>query len=470
MGRARSAFTGGYVIDQRIIEGVGSGILNPFGPQTPAGLAYLNNSLLIGEFLKARINSWSLDARASRDLMQLPAGPLGFAIGAEWRHDKATYTVNRPLASQASSSGFATSLDQEGSRSIAAVFSEVNVPIIKNLEGNLAARYDHYSDVGSSFNPKISLRYQPVSQVLVRASANKGFRAPTLFDLHGPLITTFTSDPYDDPRLCPGGNVIPGANPNIACNSQQFVQQGGNPNLSPERSRTYSAGIVLEPTRDLTLSFDWWNIKLKDQINFLAEQTIFGNFAKYQNLFNYTPNGLTLNYVTDVTQNLGEVRTRGLDVSILYRLPKNPFGTFTVNMDGTYVNKYEYQNERGGPFTQNAGVYADATPVFRWRHNLLLSWNQGDWTVNLINRYNSHYRDQNAVDPGFERHVKHWSIWTLSGTYTANKKVDFTAGIKNLLDEDPPFTNQSTTFQRGYDPRYTDPLGREVFMRATYKF
>ena len=61
-------------------------------------------------------------------------------------------------------------------------------------------------------------------------------------------------------------------------------------------------------------------------------------------------------------------------------------------------------------------------------------------------------------------------MWTLSGSYTGNKNVDFTAGVKNLFDQKPPYSNQSTTFQQGFDPRYTDPLGATVFMRLTYKF
>ncbi|MGJ9417775.1 TonB-dependent receptor [Massilia sp. CMS3.1] len=471
LGRARSIFDGGYVIDQRIIDGVGDGTLNPFGPQSAAGAEFLQNSLLLGEYLHARIHSSAVDARASRELMTLPAGPLGFAIGAEFRRDRAKYFVNRALASQASSSGSADAQDQSGARSIGAVFSELNVPVIKDLELNFAARYDHYNDVGGSFNPKVALRYQPVKQLLVRGSFNKGFRAPTLFDLYGPQTTTNSSDTYDDPRLCPGGTPIPGANPNIVCGQQQNVRGGGNPNLQPERSRTYSAGIVVEPLPSLTVSADYWNIRLKDQISALAEQTIFSNFARYQDLFVYNAAGNRLDYVLDITSNLGEVRTRGLDLSVLYRLPRNPFGNVSLSLDGTYVNKYDYQNERGGPFTENAGRYADATPVFRWRHNLLLTLVSGDYTFNLSNRYMSHYVDQNtAVAPEFANNVGHYSTWSLSTTFTGHKQFELTAGIKNLFDEEPPFTNQVTNFQLGYDPRYTDPLGRTVYARLTYKF
>ncbi|WP_426105568.1 TonB-dependent receptor [Massilia sp. TSP1-1-2] len=470
VGRARSAFTGGYVIDERMIEGVGAGILNPFGEQTAAGTAFLQNSLLLGRFLNAKVNSSALDFKASRDLMTMAGGPLGFAIGGEVRHDKAVYLVNRTLAGQASSSGYADAQDQRGSRTIQALFAEVNVPLIKDLEINLAGRYDHYSDVGGNFNPKVALRWQLSPRVLMRGSYNQGFRAPTLYDIYGPQTTTNTAEPWDDPVLCPNGTAVAGANPNLVCNQQQNIRSGGSLNVEPETSRTYSAGIVLEPTRALTLSADYWDILLKDQINELAEQTIFGDYQKYQSLYVYNATRTRLDYVLANTMNLGEIRTRGLDLSLLYRLPRAPWGNLTLTVDGTYVDKYDYQNERGGPFTQNAGRYADENPVFRWRHNASIAWNQAPWTMTLTNRYLSGYDDQNGVDPEFEQRVDAYSTWTLSGTYSGNKDIDVTAGIKNLFDEDPPYTNQTTRFQQGYDPRYTDPLGRTFYVRATYKF
>ena len=470
IGRARSNFTGGYVIDQRMIDGVGSGILNPFGEQTAAGNAFLQNSLLLGEFLNARVKSSALDFRASRDIYTLPAGQVGFAIGAEIRHDRATYTVNRALASQASSSGYADAQDQQGSRTIRALFSEVNIPVIKNLELNLAGRYDRYSDVGSSFNPKVALRWQPAPVFLMRGSYNRGFRAPTLYDIYGPQTSTNTAEPWDDPRLCPNGVPVAGANPNIVCNQQQTIRQGGNPMLKPEKSRTWSAGVVLEPTRSVTVSADVWDIKLKQQISALAEQTLFGNFPKYQNLFIYNAAGTRLDYVLATTMNLGEVRTNGLDLSLLWRLPRHQWGNWALSVDGTYVHKYDYQNEPGGPFTENAGRYADASPVFRWRHNATVAWSTGPWSVTLANRFMSGYTDQNNVAQQFEQRVAHYSTWSLSTTYSGNKQLDVTAGVKNLLDKDPPYTNQTTTFQQGYDPRYTDPLGRTFYVRATYKF
>ncbi|WP_229256515.1 TonB-dependent receptor [Duganella lactea] len=470
VSKAASAFAGGYVIDQRIVDGVGSGLLNPFGEQSAEGLAYLNSSLLLGEYLNARTRATAFDARASRELYQLPGGPLGFALGGEARKEKAVYKINRALASQASSSGFADAQDQTGERRIYAVFAELNAPVIKDLELNAAARYDHYSDVGHSFTPKLSARYQPVAPVLLRASWNRGFRAPTLFDIHGPRTVTNSSDPWNDPLLCPGGVPAPGANPNLSCDQQQNIRQGGNPDVRAERSKTYSAGVVFEPTRALTLSLDYWNIGLRDQISALAEQTVFNDYARYQNLFSYNAAGTRLDYVSLITNNLGEVKTSGVDASVLWRAPRGRYGTLALQIDGTWVRNYDYQNERGGAFTENLGRYADASPVFRWRHNASLNWNLGPWGATLTNRYMSGYTDQNAVEPQFFNQVKAYSTWSLSGNYSGGHRLDLTLGVRNLLDEDPPYTNQSTTFQQGYDPRYTDPLGRTWYARVTYKF
>ena len=321
-----------------------------------------------------------------------------------------------------------------------------------------------------NFNPKVGVRWQPTQRVLVRGSYNQGFRAPTLYDIYGPQTTTNTAEPWDDPVLCPNGTAVSGANPNLVCNQQQNIRSGGSLSVEPETSRTYSAGIVLEPTRSLTFSADFWDILFKDQIDELPEQTILGDYQKYQSLYFYNAAGTRLDYVLANTMNLGEIRTRGIDLSSLYRLPNNPWGNFTVSVDGTYVDKYDYQNERGGPFTNNAGRYADETAVFRWRHNATVAWSLAPWTFTLANRYLSGYDDQNGVEPEFEQRVEPYSTWTLSGTYSGNNSIDVTAGIKNLFDEDPPYTNQTTTFQQGYDPRFTDPLGRTFYVRATHKF
>lgn len=469
VSKSSEDFVGGYVQDASFAAGVTNGILNPFGLQDAAGRAYLETTALRGQVQSAKVKNTAFDLTASREVMAMAGGQLAVAVGAEVRREEADFDVNQAIASQASSSGLSGSLPKSGSRTIQALFGELSIPFIKNLDVQLAARFDRYNDVGNTTNPKIGVRYQPMRQLLLRGSASTGFRAPTLFEKNAPPSRNDTNDSYDDPILCPGGVPQPGANPLRDCDLQQFKLQGGNPNLKPEKSRTYAAGLVIEPIREVTIAMDYWHIRLKDKIAALPEQTIFGNFEKYRHLFLRNPDGSPF-AIEDFLNNLGEVKTDGIDLSVNARLPRSEMGAFTLGMEGTWVHSYEYQNERDGEFVQNVGRYADMGAVFRWQHTLTLGWTMGNWNALLANTYKSSYDDQNFVEPAFFNKVDSYSLWNVSGSYTGFKGLTLTAGVKNLLDEDPPFTNQGTLFQKGYDPRYTDPVGRALYLRASYSF
>jgi iron complex outermembrane receptor protein len=464
ISKSSEDFTGGYVKDSSFAKGVFDGVLNPFALQDAAGKAYLDSTALRGRVQSAKVTNTAFDATASRELMPMAGGQLAVAVGAEMRREKADFDVNREIASQASSSGLSGSLPKTGSRNIQALFGELSIPLVKDLEVQLAARFDRYSDVGNTTNPKIGVRYQPTRQLLLRGSASTGFRAPTLFEKNGPPSRNDTNDSYNDPILCPDGNPQPGANPLRDCDLQQYKLQGGNANLKPEKSRTFSVGMVVEPTRELTIAADYWNIHLKDKIGAVPEKYIFDNYAKYKDRFLRFPDG-SPNAILDMLENLGEVKTDGVDLSVNLRLPRYDLGLFSLGMDGTWVHKYEYQNVRDEAFFPNVGRYGDMGPVFRWQHNLTLAWSSGAWSAILAQSFKTSY-----VDQGDGEKVGSYSLWNISGSYSGIKGLTLTAGVKNLLDKDPPFTAQGTMFQKGYDPRYTDPVGRALFMRASYSF
>jgi iron complex outermembrane receptor protein len=495
-------FTDGYVRGSVVNAGVTSGVINPFGPQTPAGAQALNAAKVIGRVLDGKGEVTSYDARASRELFQLKAGPVAGAFGVEYRDEKFDYIV-KPLARDAVGSGLELASTIGGKRDVTALFTEFNVPVVKDLEAQLAVRYDSYSDFGSTINPKIALRYQPTRALLLRSSFNTGFRAPTLYDLYQPPSITNTAIAYNDPLLCPGGvaNTAIGGDPTRDCNIQ-FLRQLGGPaglgrpvtDLDPETSRTFTFGIALEPTQRSSVSLDFWFINLKDSITQLGESAIFADPAKYASRFvrcnqvdptvAATLRGCTtrvasqaLAYITQPNENLGEIRTRGIDVSFAHRFGATPYGNISLGLDGSYVDQYRYQREKGGAFVSAAGTYADlsrdgqaASPVFRWQHVTTIDWSAGDWAVKLLQRYKAGYRDQNAVAAQFQGNVRSYQTWDAVSTYRGIKNVTLTAGVLNLLDEDPPFTNQGTTFQVGYDPRFTDPRGRTYLIRAGYQF
>lgn len=469
ISKSEETFVGGYVQDAGFAAGVLNGILNPFGLQNEAGKKYLDSVALRGKVQDAKNKQTTVDAKASRDLMQLGGGAMAVALGAEYRKEDADFNVNRDIAGQASSSGLSGSLSKSGSRNVKAVYGELSLPFIKDLDVQAAVRYDHYSDAGSTTNPKLGVRYQPNPQLVLRGSASTGFRAPTLFEKNAPQSKNDTSNSYNDPILCPNGVPQPGANPLRDCDLQQFKLQGGNAALTPEKSKTFSFGAVFEPVRNATIALDYWNIKLKDKIGALPEQTIYGNYEKYKARFLRNPDGSPF-AILDLNENLGRVKTDGIDLSATLSSGRTDMGTFTFTLDGTWVHSYEYQNERDGAYTQNVGTYADNGPIMRWRHNASLTWRNGDWGATLSQNYKTGYVDQNLVDPQYFNDVESYQLWNLSATYTGFKGLMLTAGVKNLLDKDPPFTNQGTVFQKGYDPRYADPIGRALYFRAAYTF
>jgi len=478
----------GYVDDDIMQTGVWNGVINPFGDQTAAGLAAIEAAQVSAPTLVGKATVDFFDVRASKDLMQMDAGPLAIAFGYDHRREKSSFEAT-DVTGRLSSLGIDPDSDTAGSRKVNAVFAELNVPVLKTLEVNLAVRHDKYSDFGSTTNPKLSVRFQPVPQFLVRASANTGFRAPTLYEIYQPASLTFTSDNYDDPVLCPGGTPAPGASAGVVC-GQQVLQRNSGPagiglpanTLEPEKSKTFTIGTVFEPTRDLSFGIDLWWVEVRNMISGLPEQAIFGDPTKYASRFvrcsaltpaersaidvclNF-PSFDPIAYINTPNENLGNLKTNGVDLSATWRSGSTSFGNFGISFDGTYITRYKYQRERGGTFIDAVGRYSDNAPVFRWQHVLSANWGIGPWSTTLSQRFKSGYVDQDETN-----RVGDYMIHDVSVTWTGIKNLTLTAGILNLFDKDPPRSVQVTTFQRGYDPRFADPLGRTYMLRAAYKF
>ena len=482
----------GYVNDSLIQRGVWDGVINPFGDQTAAGLAAIEAAQVVAPTLIGENKVNFVDLRVSKELMQMPAGMLAGAFGVEYRTEKSAFEAT-DITAELSSLGIDSESDTSGKRKMAAAYAELIIPVTKELEVTTALRFDKYSGTGDTVNPKIGVRYQPMRQLLIRGSANTGFRAPTLYELNQPQSLTFTSDNYDDPVLCPGGTAVAGASAGVVC-GQQVLQRnvGPVPNglgadaLDPEKAKNFSVGLVFDPAPNLSFSVDFWQVNIRNLISGLPEQEIFGNSGKYAGKFvrcsqlPTTGSGIIrsdidtclnfptfdpIAYIDTPTENLGELRTRGLDLSVNWRSAATSMGVFGLGIDGTYVTSYRYQRERGGAFISAVGRYSDNAPVFRWQHVATASWSMGDWSALLAQRYKSGYVDQDGVN-----RVASYALHDFAVTWTGVKNLAVTAGINNLFDRDPPLSGQVTTFQRGYDPRFTDPLGRSIMLRAAYKF
>ena len=454
----------------RLIGAIATGLVNPFGPSGPEGEALLRNAEVSGEHFHAKAITRSFEAKGSRRIAALPAGPLALAIGADARHEELAGAFSPELTSGDVIGSATTTGLTRGSRSVGAAYAELNVPIATRLEAQLAVRYDHYSDFGGTTNPKIAVRWQPAKAWLVRASYGTGFRAPTLADLDTPLSRTSTAKPRDDPARCPVTGLP------SDCNTLFDAVFGGNPDLRSEKSTQLNVGVVWEPLSGLSLDVDYWKITKAQAIGTLTEDTLFNDFDRFATTnFRRGPADPAfpalpgpIQSVFEGRLNFGNQQTSGVDVDVAYHGPATAIGRFGFDLNGTYVARWQQQLD-GVDYVSLVGRnVAGAIP--RWRHVTTLDWRYGAWSAALTQSFSAGYIDANLNAQGKERRVGAYDAWHLQGAYNGFRNTKVTLGVKNLFDRAPPFSNQADQGQVMYDPRYADPRGRTFYAKLAFVF
>jgi iron complex outermembrane receptor protein len=463
--------THGYLLYNELLEGIADGRINPFGPSSPAGRALIDSIQVNDEVRHARGTLDAFDFKFSRALMPLAGGDLALAIGGEARREKNQFTPSALLLSDninndaAPEGGRSTS----DSRNVTALYTEVLVPFAKQWEAQVSARYDHYEEVGGAASPKIGLSYRPTEALLLRGSAGRGFRAPSLNELHRPTVYSSTAT-LPDPVYCATVE-----NNYADCADNWDTRRYSNANLKPERSRQFSLGAVFAAGRRVSASLDYWNIKRTDLISEIGDDIILGNLGKYSDLVYRDEDGL-IDYIELRKENRGAQLAKGLDLAITVRGVDTPLGRFGGRVNGTYVLTSKIQNAPGDDFVSNLNRFVTDGVVQRWRHTISADWERGPLSASLQNTWSSGYEDQNTainIDDGSvvaANHVKSYSLWDLSGAYMATPKLKLRLGIQNMFNAAPPYSNQAYYFLSGYDPSYTDPRGRRFYASANYAF
>ncbi len=472
--KADEKVNNGFVFYSRILPLLNSGTINLFGANTGAAAQALLDTKYVGTTFEGTAKQYGANLKTSGEVFKLPAGMAALAVGTEFRHESLVQTPSAALASGdlTGYGGNIGAVDQ--SRNIWAAYAELNVPILKTLEGNVAVRYDHYSDFGSTTNPKVSLRWQPTSTFLMRTSYGTGFLAPSLYELYQPHITGVSATGQTDPTRCP--TTADSAD----CTTQFPVTLGGNPNLGPERSYQVTIGGVWEPVQGGSLSLDYFKLNLSNAISTgPSTQTILGNlnnFGSYvtrgpvQPQFPNIPGPITNIQQTFV--NLGNVHMEGVDATLSYRTPTSWLGSFAFNVNGTYFIKYNTQNTDGSYSGGVSNAYgANGLGVIpRYKQYASVTWDTGPWSTTLGNTFQTSYVDF-GVDYFYnQRRVGTLSLWDLQTSYTGFKNLKLTLGVKNLFDTNPPVSNVQGTFVYGFDASYYDARARFVYGSVTYSF
>lgn len=391
----------------------------------------------------------TVDATASTQLFDLPAGAVGFAAGYQFRHEAMNSRTSEAVLS---GTELRPAIDViQGSRNVNAAYAEFNVPLLSTLEVNVAGRLDRYSDFGDAFAPKASLRYQPLDWLLLRGSFSRGFRAPSLPEITNSTAVSYSSvvDPYDP--------VTPGQRRGY---TDVFT---ANPNLKPERSTNYNLGFVISPTSDTSLGADYYHIVQRGIIGPDNDQALVN---QQDPRVQRDAQGRIVT-IYNQYKNQQSLTTDGVDIDFHQALHTQAYGDFALNSSITRLLKYSEPLVAGEAPVNGAGTNLFGS-LPKWRAVTGLNWAYRDVSSTLTWYYVDGYKQNpdNLLTPAYPTRVKNWSTFDLSVAYTGLPKTTITLAVQNLQNRRPPW-DPSTPY---FDITQADPRGRFVTLGVDYHF
>src|ERR1700691_1051708 len=347
-----------------------------------------------------------VDVHASRDLAQLPGGPLAFGFGGQYFH-KAQNAVNPASVSSGVQEGVL--IYSVGSQDDTAGFMELNAQILKNLEADAAVRYDHYDTYGGSATPKFGVKYSPVDMLALGGPWGKGFHPPLISEA-GTAGLAFGEGNTNDPVLCPNGVAnVKGTFNALRAYPAVGVSQS-NPNLKAVTSTNATFGVIFEPSKAFNVSVDYYRIQLNNDIisasaaGGLGEHYIAlirGPSAVLPVCTNTVTTG-TCNQVNELTPvgypafesipyvNAGITTTSGIDVDLRSQFDVGDFGRLRAEFNFTHMIQYEY-GYAGTTYnlvgTHGPSSISGDTGNPRDRATVSVTWDRGPASVTLSANY-----------------------------------------------------------------------------------
>ena len=492
------------------------------GSVTPDQLAYLQvPGLTEGETVE-QILSGSISGDLGQYGLKLPTANDGLAIafGAEYRSERSDLRADEAFQTGDLAGQGAPTLDTTGQFDVKEVFAEARLPLIQGkpfadtLSFETGYRYSDY-DLGFKTDTyKAGLQWAPISDVMLRGSYQRAVRSPNIQELFlqprvqldgntDPCSNALGGTPDASFEECARSGVTAAQYGNILQNpsAQYNGLVGGNTNLDPEESDTYSFGLVLTPEFLPGFSFtaDYYDIKVDKLINslgadFILNQCLTTGDSTFCDRVHRAANGSiwlgNTGFIDDPILNTGSLQTKGVDAEVDYRFQMGRVGSLGVQLIGTYVDEFLTEPLKGASKYDCVGLYGTVcgTPIPDWRHRMRATWTT-PWNMDLSLtwRYIAAVDDdRTSSDPNLagdviptDKRLGSRNYFDVSGSYTFAdvamfKSVTGRLGINNLLDKDPPLVGQSTcpaVFCNGNTfPQVYDTLGRFVFIGLTADF
>jgi outer membrane receptor protein involved in Fe transport len=438
----------------------------------------------------SRAETFSLSVN-NTELFNLPAGPVGFAAIAEYGNQYFGLKAD-PLSLDGSYYGLHNT-DAVGSRSHSGIGAEFSAPVFSRLTLTGAGRYDRYEYSDNSagkFTYALGLEFRPIDTLLLRGSYGTGFRAPDLSYLYAGLSGSSSggTDYYlcrrDEPDTAPDfGDDC--SNGDIGFNGRSH----GSTTLKDETSKSFTYGLVFSPTSNMDFTADYYNIKLKNEVEYQDSDTILreeadcrlgqtidgdpvdGSSSFCQQVISQVvrnaatdpsnPEGVTSVLVLPI--NAAVDHTSGVDFHAHYRLDASRLGTFDFNLGGTYVLKHDIQLSADSPVDNElTDWYYYVIP--RDKANYSVSWNYGKTTTTLYGARLGglpNYDGDERLGPTF--------LYNASFNYRFDTDMALSLTVDNLFDR-KPLRDTTWTSYPYYASRWFDPTGRAYFVEFNYRF
>jgi iron complex outermembrane receptor protein len=428
-------------------------------------------------------------ASVAKDLFQLPGGALQLGVGASARYE----AIDAPSANPNNATITLNGYSARGHHYIESGYFELNAPVLTQLEINVSGRYDHYSEGYSRFSPKIGAKFTPFRQLALRGTYSQGFRAPQFAETTGSVVGFTTTNPGTIQAVCTqhGGTynagTCSGGNAYTNPYSIGFFSVG-NANLRPEKSRSFTAGAVIQPFSWFSATIDYFNVRKTDVISggplsgqalaaYYAGTTLPAGYSVTLNAADPDPrfaNGIrTVAIVNSPYQNAASQLVDGLDFTASVNFRFSPKIRFSSTLEVTDLLRSNFQPGPGeatqrfvgtqGPYIISSGA---GTPKWRGNWSNSLEWGPGTLTATAY--YTSGYRstaeDQNGAgtggdcttalyDPAFCRTRRYIQL-DLVGSLKAGKNFTFYVNVINALNARPPF-NPANYSAVNYNPTYS---------------
>jgi len=435
---------------------------------------------------------YQVQGSLAHSFFSLPGGPVQIGVGMSARYESDHWNSSNPVDSDDPRNRYDATINGVGAighRYIQSGYFEVNAPVLKQLEFNGSGRYDHYSTGQSAFSPKLGAKFTPISQIALRGTWSKGFRIPSFNQSFGLPTTGYVGGQVT--ASTPGAAAFFAAHNNDSYATDPYTYgqtQLGNPDLKPERSRNITLGIVAQPTRWLSLTADYYNIRVKNLVTPADTSAVLAQYYGNNGVVNIPgvtvipgapdplyPNALPLiGFIQSSFKNADYSKTSGLDFSAEARIPIAAGIRLTSSIEATRLLRLE--TVIGGVVQRYDGTLSPCQTTScsgapRWRGNWQNTLELGAAKLSTTIYYTSGYGDE-SIDYGAVRgdcssvavyrdtatpvqcRTKRFINTDMTASYEVGEHLTMYLNVLNVFNVKPPYDPNAAYGAPNYNPAW----------------